>query len=36
MRFVRTGDVLVEENEAVCLVTATGFKWLAKDEEPRR
>ena len=30
------GDVLVEENEAVYLVTATGFKWLPKDEEPRR
>ena len=30
------GDVLVDEDDAVHLVTATGFKWLPKHEEPRR
>jgi hypothetical protein len=28
------GDVLVDEDDAVCLVTATGFKWLPKHGEP--
>ena len=30
------GDVLVDEDDAVHLVTATGFKGLPKHEEPRR
>ena len=30
------GDVLVDESDAVHLVTATGFSWLPKHEEPRR
>jgi hypothetical protein len=30
------GDVLVDEDDAVYLVTAIGFSLLAKHEEPRR
>jgi len=30
------GDVFVEEGDAVYLVTAIGFSWLPKHEEPRR
>ena len=30
------GDVLVDESDAVYLVTAIGFSWLPKHEEPRR
>ena len=29
------GDVLVDEDDAVYLATATGFKWLPKHEKPR-
>jgi hypothetical protein len=29
------GDVLVDGDDAVYLVTATGFNWLPKHEEPR-
>ena len=30
------GDVLGDESDAVYLVTAIGFSWLPKHEEPRR
>ncbi|MBR0740352.1 hypothetical protein JQ581_25800 [Bradyrhizobium liaoningense] len=30
------GDVLVDESDAVYLVTGIGFSLLAKNEEPRR
>jgi hypothetical protein len=30
------GDVLVDEGDAVYLVTAIGFSRLSKNEEPRR
>jgi hypothetical protein len=30
------GNILHRHADAVYLVTATGFKWLPKHEEPRR